>query len=95
MKNNSSNNICDSWFVQTGSTTTKITITIRIKDRDGKCEIQALNTNRYLMSKILDTYTTTAAPTYTYVYLFVMTSTLVNKVQFLSHRSALFFNDAG
>jgi hypothetical protein len=83
MKNNSYNNICGSRVVQTASTITNTTI--RVKDRDAKCEIQALNRTQYFMSKILDAYTTTTAPTYTYACLFVMTSTLVNKVQFLSH----------
>jgi hypothetical protein len=87
------NNICDTRVVQTASTITNTTI--RVKDRDAKCEIQALNRTQYFMSKILDTHATTTTPTYTYAYPFVMTSILVNKVQFLSHRPAFFLNDAG
>ena len=87
------NNICDSRVVQTASTITNTTI--RVKDRDAKCKIQALNRTQYFMSKILDTHTTTATPTYTYAYPFAMTSILVNQVQFLSHHPAFFLNDAG
>ena len=47
------------------------------------------------MSKILDKYAITGTPTYTYAYPFVMASTLLNKVQFLSHHPAFVLNDAG